>query len=65
MLITQCSSIANCESSTWFNACTQCSPGHAYNYNKDKGILYDECVSVGTNKYCSAIDSATSRCMYC
>lgn len=63
--VTACTLIANCESSEWFNACTQCKPGFSYGYDTKKGILFDVCVDVGDNKDCEAYDDVAKKCIFC
>lgn len=43
-MVKTCTAITNCESSTWFNACSQCSAGYAYSY--DNEVDFGTCVAV-------------------
>lgn len=62
-----CTTIANCEFSRWFNACTQCQAGYSYSYNLTTGINYDECVSYTENPQCLAVhvSAAVKTCKSC
>lgn len=63
-MVKTCTAITNCESSTWFNACSQCSAGYAYSY--DNEVDFGTCVAVpAIQKGCWAYDSSTARCKLC
>ena len=65
-MIKECTTINNCKSSTWFNACSQCNSKHSYKYDKEKGIQFDQCISYEDNPNCYAVDdSGDKKCIYC
>ncbi len=64
-MVSRCDKIANCTSSTWFNYCSQCDTGYAYNYSALSGVMYDQCLQSFQNPYCFAYNSSTSKCVYC
>ena len=67
-LISSCTAIENCQASTWFNYCSQCSPGFTYRYDPNTGIRFDRCVSAGVNPNCYALDLVSASvpiCRYC
>lgn len=67
-MIGACAKIDNCESSSWFNNCTQCSPGYSYVYTDANGVQYDRCVAYSNNKDCHLVDITdvnNYKCKYC
>ena len=67
-MVSSCTEITNCESSTWFNACSQCNPDHSYGYSEEKGVHYHECISYVANPNCFAVDNAdpdNMKCKFC
>lgn len=63
--ISSCQQIPNCESSNWFNSCSQCSPGFAWLWNATTGTNYDTCIPVPANPDCQAFNPATNACVLC
>ena len=60
--VKSCAEITNCSNSTWFNSCSQCNTGFAFNV--DSGVIdYTECVA-NTDVNCLAA-AATSKCSFC
>ena len=67
-MVAACDAIANCESSKWFNYCSQCEPGYSYGYSMDRGVHYDECIAFETNSDCFAVDNTDTnnlKCKFC
>lgn len=58
----------NCESSIWFNACSQCKPNHVYKYDSTtKTVDFTDCyVYDDTNCFAFYITlENTQKCQYC
>ena len=61
-MVSQCTAIENCASSTWFNACSSCKPGFTYPYSTEKGVDYSTCAPFADSQ-CFAFQG--SSCIYC
>lgn len=51
-MVADCEDIPNCQNSTWFNYCSQCSEGHIYEYIADFGVNYASCVNFSEDPNC-------------
>jgi hypothetical protein len=68
LMVHVCTAIANCQSSTWFNACSKCNSNFAYRYNPaTKMVEYDTCISFSSDPNCHAVDNTGINpvCKYC
>lgn len=67
-LINSCDAITACESSVWFNYCSQCDPDHSYLYDVEKGVQYNVCVLYSENPDCFSVDNSdpsNMKCVFC
>ena len=67
-IISSCDAISNCESSVWFNYCSQCDPEYSYLYDTIKGVQYNQCIQYTENPDCYAVDSSdpsNKDCVFC
>ncbi len=63
IMVGACTEIANCETSQWFNGCSQCQSFHAYRYT-DEGLDFGTCVDSTDNQACYAV-RADGVCVFC
>ncbi len=59
----KCTKINNCAFSRWFNVCTQCEPGYAFDIDMDI-IYYHYCYET-SDPNCYAYNSTEEYCVYC
>lgn len=65
-MIYDCAPIANCQSSTWFNFCSQCQSGYIYEYSTtNRTILFDSCTAFTADSNCYAAEAGKTVCSIC
>ena len=68
--VTQCDKIENCDTAyglQWFNACSKCTGGFIYNYDKTKKtIIYDNCIPKTPHNHSNCVAGLVKdKCYIC